>query len=88
VALSGSFSEACWVDITDAAGKRLYYGLVPAGGRVSLAGVAPLRVLIGVQSAARLDVAGRSLVLPPAAPGVRSTRFQVAADGTVLPPAD
>lgn len=88
VAVSGSFSEACWVDVTDASGKRLYYGLVPAGGRVSVAGVAPLRVLLGVQSAARLEAAGRSLLLPPAAPGLRSTRFQVAADGTVLPPAD
>ena len=86
VAVTGSFSEACWVDVTDATGKRLYYGLVPAGGRVSLAGVAPLGVLIGVQSAARLEVAGRSVAIPPGAPGLRSTRFRLAADGTVLPP--
>ncbi len=88
VALSGSFSEACWVDVTDAAGRRLYYGLVPAGGRVSLSGAAPLRVLVGVQSAAQLEVAGRRVVLPSPAPGLRSTRFRLAADGTVLPPGD
>lgn len=88
VAVTGRFSEACWVDVVDATGKRLHYGLVPAGGSLSFVGVAPLRVLLGVQSAAQLEVAGRRLALPPATPGVRSTRFRIAADGSVLPPAD
>lgn len=86
VTVAGSFAEPCWVDVTDATGRRLYYGLVPAGGRVSLTGVAPFRVLLGVRSAATLQVAGRGVAIPSGPPGVRSTRFELAADGTVLPP--
>lgn len=86
ITVAGSFAEPCWVEVTDATGKRLYYGLAPAGGRLSLTGTAPFRVLLGVQSAATLEVGGRSVAIPAGAPGLRSTRFQLAADGTVLPP--
>jgi cytoskeleton protein RodZ len=79
--LAAAFTEACWVEIADASGKRLYYGMAPAGGRVRVAGTPPLKVILGVRAAARLEVAGRPVAVPEGPAGLRTARFIVASDG-------
>jgi cytoskeleton protein RodZ len=81
--LAAAFTEACWVEIADASGKRLYYGLAPAGGRVRVAGTPPLKVILGVRAAARLEVAGRPVDVPAGPAGLRTARFIVTSDGEV-----
>ena len=57
-------SDDCWTEIYDAGGKALYFNRVRAGGRVTVGGPAPLRVLLGRYRAATLSVAGRAIEVP------------------------
>jgi len=61
-----------WVEITDAAGRRLEYGLLEAGEARSYRGQPPLRVLIGRSSAVELHYNGSEIDLS------RHTRGNVA----------
>jgi cytoskeleton protein RodZ len=58
-----SFSAECWVDVVDATGKRLAYGSRQAGEQLSLAGVAPVKVLLGNAAAATLSFNGDNIDL-------------------------
>jgi cytoskeleton protein RodZ len=77
-----SLSEECWVEVHDFTDKRLYTGLAPAGRRIALAGAAPLRVLLGRDGAARLEVNGRPVTPPKAVRPGQTSLFTVTADGT------
>jgi cytoskeleton protein RodZ len=50
-ALTMSFTENCWVQVTDAAGTRLVASLQRAGDRLNVSGEAPLTVVIGAVDA-------------------------------------
>jgi cytoskeleton protein RodZ len=50
-ALTMSFIENCWVQVTDAAGTRLVASLKRAGDRLNVSGEAPLTVVIGAVDA-------------------------------------
>jgi cytoskeleton protein RodZ len=39
-----------WSEISDAAGRKLAYGLIPAGKQLTLRGQAPFRVFLGYAS--------------------------------------
>jgi cytoskeleton protein RodZ len=45
--LGVSYSGDCWTEITDAAGKRLYFGLGKDGRSIAVSGEAPMNVLFG-----------------------------------------
>ena len=42
-----TFSGGCWVEISDADGRRLLHGLIEGGGVRTLVGTAPLAVVLG-----------------------------------------
>ena len=58
--LSLSFSENSWVEITDGAGKRLFYDMGKRGSRQSFQNVAPpLHILLGNAPAVSVDYNGK-----------------------------
>jgi len=54
-----TLNEASWVEIVDADGKRLEFGILPAGTQRSYASERPLDVRIGNTTGARLEVNGQ-----------------------------
>ncbi len=61
--LALSFSAASWVEVSDATGRRLLQGLIDAGSERTLAGAAPLRVILGNAPGVALQVNGRAVGL-------------------------
>ena len=76
-----SLSQECWVEVYDAADKRLYADRAPAGKRIDLSGAAPLRVRLGRDGAAQLQVNDRAVTPPTAAKRGQTALFTVTADG-------
>ncbi len=74
-----------WIEVYDARDARLYFDLARAPTTVSLAGVAPLRILLGYAEGVSVEVDGRAVSLPAAVRRGRSARFVVAADGAGTP---
>ncbi len=62
-----AFSGDCWTEVTDAAGRRLYFGLGAAGNEITVAGDAPLRVLLGNSNNVSVFVNGSSYPIPASA---------------------
>lgn len=60
-----AFTGDSWVEITDAEGDELLFGLVNAGTEHSVEGASPIEVLLGSAGAVRLEVAGRPYDIPP-----------------------
>lgn len=68
--LAMSFSQECWVEISDAAGERLFQGQRNAGQSLSLRGEAPFRVTLGNAAAVtRMQFNGENIPLPQGNPG-------------------
>jgi cytoskeleton protein RodZ len=61
-----SFSGDCWTEVTDATGRRLYFGLGTDGRSVTVRGVEPLGVLLGNGSNVSITVNGLDYVIPAA----------------------
>lgn len=78
-----SFSAESWVDIHDAAGKRVFSGYGRANSVKSIAGDAPLRVYLGYASGVQLEINERTVAI--GRPFVRGdvARFQAGADGVL-----
>jgi cytoskeleton protein RodZ len=53
------FSGDCWTEVTDANGRRLFFGLGSDGRIVNVSGVPPLRVLLGNNDNVSLRVDGK-----------------------------
>jgi len=75
--LSISYSGDCWTEITDAAGRRLYFDLGKAGRTVRLSGEAPFNVLFGDAKNVSLVVNGRSFKIPAADRRGRTARLTI-----------
>jgi cytoskeleton protein RodZ len=60
------FGRDSWVDIRDASGAQLLYGVQPADGQRALAGKPPFSLVIGNAAHVRLERSGRSVTLEPA----------------------
>ena len=58
-----TFSEACWVRVTDATGRVLVLGTKPAGRRISVTGTAPLQVILGNVPGVSLEYDGSAVDL-------------------------
>ena len=58
------FAQESWVEISDAHGGRLFYGLGRAGRRAALAGEPPILVLIGNAEGVQLTMNGADYPIP------------------------
>jgi cytoskeleton protein RodZ len=52
-------NEDCWIELTDAKGRRLVYDLVRAGETLKTQGIAPFRVFLGNAVGVRVEVNGQ-----------------------------
>lgn len=77
------FTADSWVEVRDAAGKRLYEGLGRADTVKSVAGRAPLRVVLGFAGGVRLLVNDRPAAVQSAYIKGNVAKFAVAADGSL-----
>lgn len=60
-----SFADACWVDVLDADGKRLFQGEQTAGSQIEVTGEAPFRVTLGNAAAvSAIELNGDPQTLP------------------------
>jgi len=62
-ALMFQFSASCWLEVTDANGKRLAYQMAGAGQQVTLQGQLPLKVVLGDPSVVQLSRDGQPVDL-------------------------
>jgi cytoskeleton protein RodZ len=53
-----AFSDESWVEVSDASGRRLVYGLVPGGVTRTATGESPIRVVLGNAPAVAVEVNG------------------------------
>lgn len=77
-----TFESASWAEVNDADGLRLMYDIGQKGQTRTLAGKAPLRVVLGLASAVKLRIDDRPAMIPRQT-GKDATRFEIAADGSV-----
>lgn len=57
------FTSDCWLEVTDAAGKKLFSGMQRNGGKLSLAGTPPYRLKIGAPAAVKIQFEGKPVDL-------------------------
>ena len=50
-----NFTADCWLEVSDATGKKLFSGIQRSGGKLSLAGTPPYRLKIGAPSAVQVQ---------------------------------
>ena len=79
------FSAPTWVEVYDAGGRRLLYGMVTAPSARTLDGHGPLRVLLGDASSVTLQVNGRPASFARFVRANHTARFLIAADGRAMP---
>lgn len=73
--LTVSFSGDSWTEITDANGRRLFFGLGSDGRTVNLSGEAPFNVLFGNAANVSLQVNGEAFEIPAASRRGRTARL-------------
>lgn len=61
--LNLKFTAACWVEVSDAGGRRLLGGLIEAGSTRALSGTTPLHVVLGNAAAVALRLNGQPVSL-------------------------
>ncbi|AMB76740.1 cytoskeleton protein RodZ [Pantoea ananatis] len=50
-----TFTGDCWLEVSDATGKKLFSGIQRSGGKLSLSGTAPYRLKIGAPSVVQVQ---------------------------------
>jgi cytoskeleton protein RodZ len=78
-----SFSADSWVDVHDAAGRRVFAGNGRANSMKTIAGIAPLRVYLGFASGVQLEVNDRAVAIGPQFLAGDVARFEAGADGVL-----
>jgi cytoskeleton protein RodZ len=78
-----SFSADSWVDIRDAAGRRVFAGNGRANSVKTVAGIAPMRVYLGVASGVQLEINDRAVAIGPQFMAGDVARFMAGADGVL-----
>jgi cytoskeleton protein RodZ len=84
VALVLAYSADSWTEVDDATGRHLLYGLASGPATRRVAGLPPLRVVLGDASDVTLEVGGRATSFARFVRADHSARFLIAADGRVL----
>jgi len=72
-----NFEQDSWAEVTDADGRRLFYGLGRAGGRSDLVGPAPIDVRLGNADGVRLVVDNVPFAVPEAGRQGNVARFTI-----------
>ena len=62
-ALVMNFNADCWLEVTDATGKKLFSGLQRKDGTLNLAGQAPYKLKIGAPAAVQIQFQGKPVDL-------------------------
>ncbi|MCX8956778.1 cytoskeleton protein RodZ [Erwinia psidii] len=62
-ALVMDFSKDCWLEVSDATGKKLFSGMQRTGGKLSLNGTAPYHLKIGAPGAVQIKYQGQPVDL-------------------------
>lgn len=83
--LALKFSDASWVEVYDAGGRRLLEGLGPADSARTLSGAPPLRVVLGNAPAVAMQLNGHPVTLDGLVHRDHSARFVLDAAGHVAP---
>lgn len=78
-----SFSADSWVDVHDAAGRRVFAGNGRANSMKTVAGIAPMRVYLGFASGVQLEVNDRAVAIGPQFVAGDVARFEAGADGVL-----
>lgn len=77
------FSADSWVDVHDAAGRRLFAGKGRANSVKTIAGDAPIRVYLGFASGVQVEVNNRAVAIGPQFVAGDVARFEAGADGVL-----
>lgn len=85
VQITLSFPAASWVSVSDATGRSLYRGMVGAGALRTLAGPAPLHVVLGFADGVTLTANGRVAPIAPYVGRDHAVSIDVSAAGQVSP---
>jgi hypothetical protein len=56
-------SADCWLEVSDATGKKLFSGLQRKGGNLNLSGQAPYKLKIGAPAAVQIQYLGKPVDL-------------------------
>ena len=78
-----SFSADSWVDVHDAAGKRMFAGNGRANSVKTISGMAPMRVYLGFASGVQLEINDRAVAIGPQFVAGDVARFEAGADGVL-----
>ena len=79
------FNSACWTEVFDAHGGRLYHAIGAAGDIANLRGAAPLKVLVGNFAVVDIEINGQAQVIPAEAQTGRTAEFLVSMAGELQP---
>jgi len=75
--MSIAFQGDCWTEISDASGRRLFFGLGKAGRTVDLSGEAPFNVLFGDAANVSIEINGTPFEVPAADRRGRTARLTI-----------
>jgi cytoskeleton protein RodZ len=79
------FNSACWTEVFDGQGRKLYHAIGAAGDTAILRGAAPLKVIVGNFAVVGIEINGAAQVIPAAAQTGRTAEFLVTQDGGLQP---
>ena len=77
IRLTLTFSGDCWTEISDANGRRLFFGMGRNGRTVDLTGPAPFRVLVGNADSVELQLNGNPYSIPASSRSNRTARLTI-----------
>ncbi len=72
-----NLTQSSWVEVYDASGKRLYYGLARAGDTLNVFGAGPLQVFLGNAPGVSVDMNGAVFNLAPFIHPDNTARFHL-----------
>jgi cytoskeleton protein RodZ len=70
-----TFSSDSWVEVRDAGGARLYYGLGVAGSRRNIRGVPPFEIFLGSYQGVNIELDGEAQRIPAESVRGNTARF-------------
>ncbi|WP_413737507.1 cytoskeleton protein RodZ [Sodalis sp. RH21] len=75
-----NFTSDCWLEVSDATGKKLFSGTQRSGGKLNLAGQAPYKLKIGAPAAVTIEYQGKPVDLSRYVRSNQVARFTIAAN--------
>lgn len=75
-----NFTADCWLEVSDASGKKLFSGTQRSGGKLNLAGQAPYKLKIGAPAAVQIQFQGKPVDLSRYVRSNQVARFTIAAN--------